>query len=39
MIDALVDRADRDQAFAATLTASVRRVLVLKQRHGLVSCG
>lgn len=39
MIDALAGRADDDREFAATLRAGVRRVLSLKQRHGLVDCG
>lgn len=39
MIDALVGKAEDDQAFADQLTTSVRRVLALKQRHGLVTCG
>jgi beta-N-acetylhexosaminidase len=38
MATALVRKAQQDKAFAALLQASVRRVLVLKQNHGLVSC-
>jgi len=39
MVNALVVKAQQDKAFAATLQASVRRVLALKQNHGLLSCG
>lgn len=39
MVDALVAKAEEDKSFAAKLTSSVRRVLTLKQDHGLVSCG
>ncbi|GAA1569954.1 glycoside hydrolase family 3 N-terminal domain-containing protein [Kribbella hippodromi] len=39
MVDALVARAKQDPSFATKLTGSVRRVLTLKQDHGLVSCG
>jgi beta-N-acetylhexosaminidase len=39
MVDALVAKAREDKSFAAKLTSSVRRVLTLKQDHGLVSCG
>ncbi|RZU14078.1 beta-N-acetylhexosaminidase [Kribbella rubisoli] len=39
MVDALVARAQEDKTFAAKLTSSVRRVLTLKQDHGLVGCG
>ncbi|MGW7686523.1 glycoside hydrolase family 3 N-terminal domain-containing protein [Kribbella sp. NPDC054772] len=39
MVNALVDKAGEDKSFAAKLTGSVRRVLTLKQDHGLVSCG
>ena len=39
MVNALVVKAQQDKAFAAKLTSSVRRVLTLKQDHGLVSCG
>jgi beta-N-acetylhexosaminidase len=39
MVDALVAKAKQDEAFATQLTSSVRRVLTLKQNHGLVSCG
>ena len=39
MVNALVAKAKQDDAFAAQLTSSVRRVLTLKQNHGLVSCG
>ncbi|MEU4289935.1 glycoside hydrolase family 3 N-terminal domain-containing protein [Kribbella sp. NPDC026596] len=39
MMNALVVKAQQDKAFAAKLTSSVRRVLTLKQDHGLVSCG
>jgi beta-N-acetylhexosaminidase len=38
MVDALVDKAQRDKAFEAMLKSSVRRVLALKQRRDLVSC-
>lgn len=38
MVDALVQKAQQDKTFAALLQASVRRVLTLKQKHGLVSC-
>ncbi|GAA0611221.1 glycoside hydrolase family 3 protein [Kribbella sandramycini] len=38
MINALVAKAQQDDAFAAKLTASVRRVLALKEKHGLVAC-
>ncbi|HEY3561098.1 MAG TPA: glycoside hydrolase family 3 N-terminal domain-containing protein [Kribbella sp.] len=39
MVNALVDKAQEDKSFAAKLTSSVRRVLTLKQDHGLVDCG
>ncbi|WP_432887238.1 glycoside hydrolase family 3 N-terminal domain-containing protein [Kribbella sp. CA-245084] len=39
MVNALVAKAQEDKSFAAKLTSSVRRVLTLKQDHGLVSCG
>ena len=39
MVNALVVKARQDKAFAAKLTSSVKRVLTLKQDHGLVSCG
>ncbi|WUJ74790.1 glycoside hydrolase family 3 [Kribbella soli] len=39
MVDALVAKAQEDKTFAAKLTSSVRRVLTLKQDHGLVGCG
>lgn len=39
MVNALVLKAQQDKEFAATLRSSVRRVLALKQSHGLVSCG
>jgi beta-N-acetylhexosaminidase len=39
MVSALVAKAEQDESFAAQLTSSVRRVLILKQDHGLVSCG
>ncbi|MDX6291038.1 MAG: beta-N-acetylhexosaminidase [Kribbellaceae bacterium] len=39
MVDALVEKAQQDKAFEARLKSSVRRVLALKQRRGLVSCG
>ncbi|GAA2831110.1 glycoside hydrolase family 3 N-terminal domain-containing protein [Kribbella solani] len=39
MVDALVAKAQQEPAFAVKLTGSVRRVLTLKQDHGLVSCG
>lgn len=39
MVAALVAKAEQDKFFAAQLTSSVRRVLTLKQDHGLVSCG
>ncbi|MFF0271576.1 glycoside hydrolase family 3 N-terminal domain-containing protein [Kribbella sp. NPDC004536] len=39
MVNALVTKAQQDKFFAAKLTSSVRRVLTLKQDHGLVSCG
>ena len=38
MVNALVAKAKQDKAFAAQLTSSVRRVLTLKEEHGLVSC-
>jgi beta-N-acetylhexosaminidase len=38
MVNALVVKAQQDKAFAAKLDASVRRVLALKQKHGLVTC-
>ncbi|WP_238158089.1 glycoside hydrolase family 3 N-terminal domain-containing protein [Kribbella voronezhensis] len=38
MVNALVQKAQQDKAFSALLQASVRRVLTLKQNHGLVSC-
>jgi beta-N-acetylhexosaminidase len=39
MVNALVAKAGQDKTFAAQLTSSVRRVLTLKESHGLVSCG
>ena len=39
MTAALQAQADRDPAFARKVDASVRRVLVLKQRMGLATCG
>jgi beta-N-acetylhexosaminidase len=39
MVNALVAKAQQDKAFATKLTSSVKRVLTLKQEHGLVSCG
>jgi beta-N-acetylhexosaminidase len=39
MVSALVREAQQDKAFAALLQSSVRRVLTLKQNHGLMSCG
>ncbi|TCO33198.1 beta-N-acetylhexosaminidase [Kribbella steppae] len=39
MVNALVAKAEQDKTFAAQLTSSVRRVLTLKESHGLVSCG
>ena len=39
MVAALAAKAQQDKSFAAQLTSSVRRVLTLKQDHGLVSCG
>lgn len=39
MIDAVVRKAEQDQQFAAKVQASVRRVLELKHRRGLVTCG
>ncbi|MGW5187644.1 glycoside hydrolase family 3 N-terminal domain-containing protein [Kribbella sp. NPDC004138] len=39
MVTALVKKAEEDESFAAQLTSSVRRVLILKQDHGLVTCG
>ncbi|WP_405064075.1 glycoside hydrolase family 3 [Kribbella sp. NBC_01505] len=38
MVNALVVKAQQDEAFAKQLDASVRRVLALKQKHGLVTC-
>ena len=38
MVDALVAEAGRDAAFRAGLDTSVRRVIALKKRYGLVSC-
>jgi len=38
MISALLSRAGTDSAFAATVRASVQRVLTLKQRLGLLHC-
>ncbi|MFC9687905.1 glycoside hydrolase family 3 N-terminal domain-containing protein [Kribbella sp. NPDC056951] len=38
MVNALVAKAQQDKAFAAQLDQSVRRVLALKQKHGLVTC-
>ncbi|MGW6279679.1 glycoside hydrolase family 3 N-terminal domain-containing protein [Kribbella sp. NPDC055071] len=38
MVTALVVKAQQDKSFAAKLTSSVRRVLTLKQDHGLMSC-
>jgi beta-N-acetylhexosaminidase len=39
MVNALVAKAQQDKTFAAQLASSVRRVLTLKESHGLVSCG
>jgi beta-N-acetylhexosaminidase len=39
MLDALVDRARTDPAFASRLRASATRVVSLKARAGLVRCG
>jgi beta-N-acetylhexosaminidase len=39
MVNALVAKAEQDNTFAAQLTSSVKRVLTLKESHGLVSCG
>jgi beta-N-acetylhexosaminidase len=39
MVNALVAKAGQDKTFAGQLTSSVRRVLTLKESHGLVSCG
>ncbi|MEU4603600.1 glycoside hydrolase family 3 N-terminal domain-containing protein [Kribbella sp. NPDC023972] len=39
MVNALVAKAEQDKTFAAQLTSSVKRVLTLKESHGLVSCG
>jgi beta-N-acetylhexosaminidase len=39
MIDALVAKAGDDSGFGESLTQSAQRVLTLKQRRGLVSCG
>jgi beta-N-acetylhexosaminidase len=39
MVNALVAEAQQDKSFAGKLTSSVRRVLTLKEDHGLVSCG
>jgi beta-N-acetylhexosaminidase len=39
MINALVTEAQQDKAFEGKLQDSVRRVLTLKERRGLVSCG
>ena len=39
MVNALVAKAQQDKAFATKLTSSVKRVLTLKQEHGLVTCG
>jgi beta-N-acetylhexosaminidase len=39
MVNALVAKAQQDKSFAGKLTSSVRRVLTLKQDHGLVNCG
>ncbi|GAB3937581.1 glycoside hydrolase family 3 protein [Kribbella albertanoniae] len=38
MVNALVVKAQQDKEFAAQLDQSVRRVLALKQKHGLVTC-
>ncbi|MFK4084249.1 glycoside hydrolase family 3 N-terminal domain-containing protein [Kribbella sp. NPDC020789] len=38
MVNALVVKAQQDKAFAAKLDESLRRVLALKQKHGLVTC-
>ncbi|MET7283532.1 glycoside hydrolase family 3 N-terminal domain-containing protein [Kribbella sp. NPDC005582] len=38
MVNALVVKAQQDKKFAAQLDQSVRRVLALKQKHGLVAC-
>jgi len=38
MVNALVVKAQQDKKFAAQLDQSVRRVLALKQKHGLVTC-
>ncbi|TDD57471.1 glycoside hydrolase family 3 protein [Kribbella antibiotica] len=38
MVNALVVKAQQDKAFATQLDESVRRVLALKQKHGLVTC-
>ncbi|MFG1626907.1 glycoside hydrolase family 3 N-terminal domain-containing protein [Kribbella sp. NPDC049227] len=39
MVNALVSKAEQDRTFSAQLSSSVRRVLTLKQKYGLVSCG
>jgi len=39
MVNALVAKAEQDKTFAVQLTSSVRRVLTLKQKYGLVNCG
>ncbi|WP_433165592.1 glycoside hydrolase family 3 N-terminal domain-containing protein [Kribbella sp. CA-247076] len=39
MVNALVTKAEQDKAFAGQVASSVRRVLTLKESHGLVSCG
>ncbi|MFI6827704.1 glycoside hydrolase family 3 N-terminal domain-containing protein [Kribbella sp. NPDC050241] len=39
MVNALVTKAEQDKAFAAQVSSSVRRVLTLKQKYGLVTCG
>ncbi|WBQ04629.1 glycoside hydrolase family 3 N-terminal domain-containing protein [Kribbella sp. CA-293567] len=39
MVEALVAKAQQDKQFAAAVQASVRRVLMLKQNRGLLSCG
>jgi beta-N-acetylhexosaminidase len=39
MVDAVVDRAHRDPAFAGLVTASERRVLAAKEQRGLLPCG
>jgi beta-N-acetylhexosaminidase len=39
MVNALVTKAQQDKEFAAVFQSSVRRVLILKQDRGLLSCG